>query len=90
MVTGTDPGLGYSGYSFTGVGSGSGIMSDSGSGSGSGMMTESGSGSGEAVLAGGSYLAGLAMGGSPRTVSISTLPSVLVCSASFLLILLFP
>lgn len=63
-----------SGYSVAGSGSGTGSeyglgYSVTGSGSGSG----SGSESGEAELADGSWLAGLAMGDSPRPVSPNTL-----------------
>lgn len=72
---------------------GSGSESETGSGtmgSGSGMGSSdmgSGTGSGsEALLADGSYLAGLAMGESPRVLSPRALQSALL---SFLLVVVF-
>ncbi|PON90013.1 Thaumatin [Trema orientale] len=58
---------------------------DSGTGSGS----RTGSGPGGNILADGSWLAGLAMGDSPRTVSPSTLHSALIAYAAFYVIFFF-
>ncbi|XP_028113346.1 thaumatin-like protein 1 [Camellia sinensis] len=69
----------------TADGSGSGMT---GSGSGSETMG-SGSGSGSAMLADGSWLAGLAMGDSTMTLSPSTLHSLLITSSTFSFILSF-
>ncbi|TKY67677.1 Thaumatin protein [Spatholobus suberectus] len=73
---GTATGTGSQGaVVYTGADTGVGYsVTDSGSSSGSG---------GETMLADGSYLAGLAMGDSPRR----TVSSAFLCSASFLLIL---
>ncbi|KAF3434682.1 hypothetical protein FNV43_RR21767 [Rhamnella rubrinervis] len=71
---------GGSSTSQQGTGSGSGIdpgLTYSGSESGS-----TGSGSGQTMLADGSWLAGLAMGDSPRTVSPSSLQSALIALAA--------
>ncbi|XP_059463086.1 thaumatin-like protein 1 isoform X2 [Corylus avellana] len=67
------------GYSVSGSGSGSVPGSQSGSGSESG--------SGEAMFADGSYLAGLAMGDSSRTLSPSALQSALISWATLSLTL---
>ncbi|XP_057750679.1 thaumatin-like protein 1 [Arachis stenosperma] len=78
--TGSQEGAGFA-YTGAGVGVDPGLgYSSSVTGSGSG----SGSGSGEAMLADGSYLAGLAMGDSPRSTTFS---SAFLYSASFFLIL---
>lgn len=76
---GSGSGIEYSGYGYgseyipgSGVGTGSGYL-------GSGGSTESGGGS---VLADGSYLAGLAMGDSPRTASLSALQFAVVAFTS--------
>ncbi|KAJ7978602.1 Thaumatin [Quillaja saponaria] len=72
----------------SGTGTGTGTLTGSESGSGYlGTGSGSSSESGEAMLADGSYLAGLAMGDSPRTVSQSTLQSSLTMAAAFSLIL---
>lgn len=75
-----------------GTGTGTGMGMDMNSGVGY-MVTDSGSGSnagsGEAMLADGSYMAGLAMGGSPSLVLSSSLQSALVYIFCFLLILSF-
>ncbi|KAJ7967181.1 Thaumatin [Quillaja saponaria] len=70
--------------STTSQGSGSGSVTGTEYGSGySGTGLGSTSGSGEAIMADGSYLAGLAMGDSPRTISVSTLYSSLMATATF-------
>lgn len=71
-----------SGVEYSGDGSGSGYPG-SGAGTGTGTVTGSGSASGDAMLADGSYLAGLAMGDSTRTASISALQISLVAFAAF-------
>lgn len=65
--------MGYSGASGTDM-----------LGRGASTGSESGSGSGEAMLADGSWLAGLAMGDSARAVS---LPSIILFLVTFLVIL---
>ncbi|KAG6651596.1 hypothetical protein I3843_06G117600 [Carya illinoinensis] len=89
-ATSLGSGSGY--YSVSGSGSGEG--SDTGSGSAEGSDTGSGysvsgsgSGSGEATIADGSWLAGLAMGDSPRTLSPSTFQSALIAWATLSLTL---
>lgn len=75
---------GGSSTSQQGTGSGSGVdpgLTYSGSGSGS-----TGSGSGQTMVADGSWLAGLAMGDSPRTVSPSSLQSALIALAALFII----
>ena len=74
---GTGTGSEGAGVVYTGSDPALGYSSVSGSGSSSG--------SGEAMLADGSYLAGLAMGDSPRSRTVS---STFLYSVSFLLILL--
>lgn len=71
-----------SGVEYSGDGSGSGYPG-SGAGTGTGTVTGSGSASGDAILADGSYLAGLAMGDSTRTASISALQISLLAFAAF-------
>ncbi|KAH9655249.1 Pathogenesis-related thaumatin superfamily protein [Citrus sinensis] len=71
-----------SGLEYSADGSGSGYPG-SGAGTGTGTVTGSGSASGDAMLADGSYLAGLAMGDSTRTASISALQISLVAFAAF-------
>lgn len=71
-----------SGLEYSADGSGSGYPG-SGAGTGTGTVTGSGSASGDAILADGSYLAGLAMGDSTRTASISALQISLVAFAAF-------
>uniref|UniRef100_A0A2N9I3C5 Thaumatin-like protein n=2 Tax=Fagus sylvatica TaxID=28930 RepID=A0A2N9I3C5_FAGSY len=80
MTTATSQGAGSqtgSGYTVSGSGTVAGY-SVSGSGSGSGSE----SGAGEAELADGSWLAGLAMGDSPRILSPSTLKSAVIALAT--------
>ena len=80
MTTSTSQGAGSqtgSGYTVSGSGTVAGY-SVSGSGSGSGSE----SGAGEAELADGSWLAGLAMGDSPRILSPSTLKSAVIALAT--------
>ncbi|GAV88401.1 Thaumatin domain-containing protein [Cephalotus follicularis] len=72
--SGSESGLTYSGY---------GSVTYSGSGSGS--VSGSGSGSGE-VLVDGSWLAGLAMGDSPRTTSPCGLQNAMALTALFLML----
>lgn len=69
-----------SGLEYSGDGSGSGYP---GSGTGSGIGTGTGSASKEAMLADGSYLAGLAMGDAKITASLSALQISLVAFAAF-------
>lgn len=71
-----------SGLEYSADGSGSGYPG-SGAGTGTGTVTGSGSASGDAMLADGSYLAGLAMGDSTRTASISALQISLLAFAAF-------
>lgn len=71
-----------SGLEYSADGSGSGYPG-SGAGTGTGTVTGSGSASGDAILADGSYLAGLAMGDSTRTASISALQISLLAFAAF-------
>lgn len=75
-LAGSEPGFTYPG-STTGSDPGSGSVPVTGSG---------GSGSGEAILADGSWLAGLAMGGSPRTL-ITLCPSALITLSTLFTIL---
>ncbi|KAK0581899.1 hypothetical protein LWI29_019352 [Acer saccharum] len=56
---------------YSGYGSGSGYAGTTTGTAGTGGTTESRTGSGETMLADGSYLAGLALGDSPRTTSAS-------------------
>lgn len=73
-----------SGLEYSADGSGSGYPgSGAGTGIGTGTGTGSGSASGDAILADGSYLAGLAMGDSTRTASISALQISLLAFAAF-------
>ncbi|KAG6571029.1 thaumatin-like protein 1 [Cucurbita moschata] len=79
--SGSEYGMGYSGASGTDMlGRGASSGSELGSGSGSG----SASGSGEAMLADGSWLAGLAMGDAAKTVSP---PSIILFVVTFIVIL---
>ncbi|KAJ0010985.1 hypothetical protein Pint_34349 [Pistacia integerrima] len=69
-----------SGIEYSGNGYGSGYTPGSGAGTGSGYLgSGAGTGSGgSSVLADGTYLAGLAMGDSPRTASMSALQFTVV------------
>ena len=79
--SGSEYGMGYSGSSGTDMlGRGASSGSELGSGSGS----ASASGSGEAMLADGSWLAGLAMGDAAKTVSP---PSIILFVVTFIVIL---
>ncbi|XWS62654.1 hypothetical protein CRYUN_Cryun06bG0029300 [Craigia yunnanensis] len=88
--SGAESGLTYSGngYGYSGSGYSSSGYGYSGTGySGSGTSSEAGSG--QTILTDGSWLAGLAMGDSPRTASPSILQSVLMASTAVSLLFSF-
>ncbi|CAN1276470.1 Thaumatin-like protein 1 [Linum perenne] len=75
---------GSSGVQYAGTGSGYGGRSETGSGYGTGSGGGNGAG-GQTMLADGSWLAGLAMGGSERTAAASSYSSL--CASAVLLLL---
>ncbi|KAB2600749.1 thaumatin-like protein 1b [Pyrus ussuriensis x Pyrus communis] len=82
-TAGSDPG-----FTYSDSGAGSGVaVSGSGTGVATGTGAGSGTGAGEAMLADGSWLAGLAMGDSPKTVPLPTLHSTLTISAVLCIVL---